>query len=184
MKTILMSALAIAILASPLIATPGHAEERTCKAEAVVRTGGTAETELLARKRARDAWRQKVEESLGDKYAAWYLAKSHDYSCFTEGGKNRCTASAVPCESAVVIQGPRKICNFYKIAATGEGSSNSFWAAHRARKKWSLRANMLVGDDFDTWVFANNREVECNKGSDGNHVCRAIATPCRVSVIN
>ena len=184
MKRFLLSALAAAGLALPVATSAIAAEERTCKSEAVVRTGGTANTELLARKRARDAWRQKVEETIGDKYAAWYLAKDHDYSCFKEGGADRCKVSAVPCESAVVIQGPRKICHFYKIAATGDESTSECWAAHRARKTWSLRANLLGGVDFDTWIFANNRESECSKQANGKYVCRVLATPCRVSVIN
>ncbi|MEM9030731.1 MAG: hypothetical protein AAGC70_20400 [Pseudomonadota bacterium] len=178
--TLAFAATLVTALQTPTFA----ADDRVCKSSKVTRTGGTAASELLARKRARDAWRQKVEEEYGKEYSAWYLAKNHDYSCFTQDGKNRCTAKATPCESAVVIQGPRKICNFYKINATGEASSSEFWAKHRARKKWSMRANMIVGDDFDTWVFANNRTVDCRDKSNGDTVCTAKATPCRLSLIN
>ncbi len=172
----------VAALAAP--AALAQDNGRTCLNEAVVRTGGTANTELLARKRARDAWRQKVEENNGKEFSAWYLAKGHDYSCFMQDGKHRCKVSATPCESPIVIQGPGKICNFYRIDATGEPSSSSYWAAHRARKKWSMRANMLVGDDFDTWIFGNNRKVDCKTNAEGLNVCTARAIPCRIRVIN
>jgi len=158
--------------------------KRECKGEQLVRTGGTAPNEYWARKRARDAWRQKAEERLGKKWSAWYLAKSHDYSCFKENGKDRCTARAVPCRSKIVFQGPRKICGFYVINGTGEASSIKEWAKHKARKKWSERARMIVGDDFDTWLLANNRQVECKDVGDGMDVCTAKATPCRFSAVN
>lgn len=175
---------AAGILAAAIMPASAADNGRKCLKEQVVRTGGTADTEIFARKRARDAWRQKVEEQHGKKYSAWYLAKGHEYSCFPQDGKTRCTAKATPCESAVVVQGPRKICNFYRIDATGEAATIQQWAMHKARAKWSTRANMLVGDDFDTWLLANNRKVECEKNSDGAYVCKAMATPCRFSVIN
>jgi hypothetical protein len=158
--------------------------ERECKSDQLVRTGGTADTEVWARKRARDAWRQMAEEKFGDKWSAWYMAKDHDYNCFTENGKNRCTAKAVPCRSTVVVQGPRKICGFYVISATGEAAEIEEWAKHKARAKWSERAGMLVGDDFDTWLLANNRSVTCKNAGNGKEICTAKATPCRFSIIN
>lgn len=181
-----ISAAAMALVA--LIATSPLAiaddNDRKCLSSQVVRTGGTSASELLARKRARDAWRQKVEEQYGTKYAAWYLARNHDYSCFEQDGKNRCTAKATPCESLVVIQGPRKICNFYKVSATGEPSSIEFWAKHKAKTVWSTRVNMLVGDEFDTFTFSNNKTFDCSKNNDDEYVCKVEATPCRVSLIN
>ena len=157
---------------------------RECKAKQLARTGGTAKTEYWARKRARDAWRQKAEESLGKKWSAWYLAKDHDYSCFKDNGMDRCTAKAAPCRSTIVVQGPRKICGFYMINATGEPAQLKEWAKHKARAKWSERARMLVGDNFDTWLLANNRSVECKDAGNDREVCTAKAKPCRFSIIN
>lgn len=179
--TIAMAAAAVAALATT---SSANENERKCKSEQVVRTGGTSESELLARKRARDAWRQKVEEQFGTKYSAWFLAKNHDYSCFQQDGKTRCTARAIPCESLIVVQGPRKICNFYNVTATGEPSSVEFWAKQKAKAVWSTRVNMIVGDDFDTFTFANNKTFDCSKNGGGDYVCRVEATPCRVSLIN
>ena len=162
-----------------------HADDgRECKSEEIVRTGGTANSEFWARKRSRDAWRQKVEEKFGKKWSAWYLAKDHDYDCFTENGKDRCKAKAVPCRSTIVVQGPRKVCGFYQINATGDAAKLEEWAKHNARKKWSERARMLVGDNFDTWLLANNRRVECKDAGENREVCTAMATPCRFSIIN
>jgi len=184
-KCMMFWSVALACLCSMVAAQTVAADtDRECKSEQLVRTGGTAPNEAWARKRARDAWRQKVEEKLGKKWSAWYVAKDHDYSCFKESGKDRCTAKAVPCRATVVLQGPRKICGFYIINATGEASNIEEWAKHKARKKWSDRARMLVGDDFDTWLLANNREVECKDVGDGKEVCTAKATPCRFSAIN
>ncbi len=157
---------------------------RECKSQQLVRTGGTAQTELWARKRARDAWRQKAEEKFGKKWSAWYLAKDHDYACFKENGKDRCTAKAIPCRSTIVVQGPRKICGFYMINATGAAAQIEEWAKHNARAKWSERARMLVGDDFDTWLLADNRSVECKDAGNGREICTAKAKPCRFSIIN
>lgn len=167
-----------------LVAGAATAADRECKSQQLVRTGGTASSELLARKRARDAWRQKAEETLGKNWSAWYVADKHEYDCYNQDGKTRCTARAVPCFSDVVIQGPRKICAFYKINGTGERASIEEWAKHKARAKWSERAGMIIGDDFDTWLLANNRTVECKDFDNGEHRCTAQATPCRFSVIN
>ncbi|MEO0810012.1 MAG: hypothetical protein AAFW82_05115 [Pseudomonadota bacterium] len=160
------------------------AEDRECKGDYITRTGGTADNEFWARKKARDAWRQKVEEKLDNNWSAWYLTKNREYSCFTEDGKHRCTAKAIPCRSKIVVQGPRKICDSYVIEGTGEAASIQEWAKHNARAKWSERAGMIVGDDFDTWLLANNRKVECKEIGDGKDVCTASATPCRYSIIN
>ncbi len=159
-------------------------EGRECKSSTIDRTGGTANTEFWARKRARDAWRQKAEEKLGKKWSAWYLAKDHDYNCFKEDGKDRCKATAIPCRSTVVVQGPRKICAFYKVNGTGEPAQIKEWAKHNARAKWSQRTRMIVGDKFDTWLLANNRKVDCKDAGDGAEVCTAKATPCRFSILN
>ncbi len=157
---------------------------RECKSEQIIRTGDGAQTEFWARKRARDAWRQKVEEQFGKKWSAWYVAKDHDYSCFNESGKDRCTAKATPCRSTIVVQGPRKVCGFYIISATGASAQLEEWAKHKARKLWSERARMLVGDDFDTWLLANNRRIDCKEVGSGREICTAKAKPCRFSIIN
>jgi hypothetical protein len=153
--------------------------QRACKGEQSIRTGGVAKTEFLARKRARDAWRQKVEETIGKEWSAWYLAKDHSYRCFYDIGNRRCTAKAVPCRSTVVIHGPRKICNFYQIDATGVSAQIEEWARHNARLAWAQRVRMLLGKDFDTWLLANNRRVECKNYNIGRRYCKATATPCR-----
>ena len=184
MTRLLISLFAAALAFSGLSATTASAADRECKAKQLVRTGGAAGTELLARKRARDAWRQKAEEKHGKNWSAWYVANDHEYDCFKQDGKTRCTARAVPCFSNVVIQGPRKICAFYKINGTGERASIKEWAKHKARAKWSERARMIIGDDFDTWLLGNNRKVECKDFDNGEHRCTAQATPCRFSVLN
>ena len=165
----------------------GRAESQDgvdCKDQHLIRTGGTASTEYWARKRARDAWRQKAEETIGKKWSAWYLAKDHAYSCSVENDKRRCTAKAIPCRSTVVLQGPRKICNLYQINATGVSAQMKAWAKHNARSAWSERVRMIIGDDFDTWLLANSRQVECKVMHPDRHYCKAKATPCRFILFN
>ena len=185
MRHLLMATVTVLVIAS---ATGlGHAESQDrveCKDEQLIRTGGAASTEYWARKRARDAWRQKAEETIGKKWSAWYLAKDHAYSCFYENDKRRCTAKAVPCRSTVVLQGPRKICNLYQIDATGVSAQMKQWAKHNARSAWAERVRMIVGDDFDTWLLANNRRVECKTMHIDRHYCKAMATPCRFVLFN
>jgi hypothetical protein len=162
----------------------GAQDQRECKSERLVRTGGAANTEYWARKRARDAWRQKAEETVGKKWSAWYLAKNHEYNCFGEKNKKLCVAKAVPCRSTVVLQGPRKICNFYQINATGLSAQIKEWAKHNARSAWAERVRMIIGDDFDTWLLANNRRVECKSMNIDRFYCKAMATPCRFVLFN
>ena len=185
MRCLLIAAAAVFVLAAATGQRPVLAQDqRECKGGQLVRTGGTAKTEYWARKRARDAWRQKAEETIGKKWSAWYLAKDHGYSCTYVNNKKRCTARAVPCRSTVVIQGPRKICNFYQINATGVSAQLKEWAKHNARSAWAQRVRMIVGDDFNTWLLANNRLVECKDLDKDRHFCKAMATPCRFVLFN
>jgi len=156
-----------------------------CKSEVVVRTGRSWKIKALARKAARDAWRQKVvnTKELGVKWSAWYNAEKADkpYTCFEENNKWRCTARAKPCKSLVVWHAPGRVCSPYQYNGTSEPQKYKLWAQHKARKVWVERVKMLVGDKFDTWLLSHSKNNECVKKKDG-WVCTAMAKPCRLSL--
>ena len=127
MFTKLMGLGAVAGMALMLGALPANAKKgegdisqtRECKAKEVSRTGGRARTKLFARKKARDAWRNKIRKREGRQWASWLYSKNPTYSCFRERGRNRCTVKATPCKLAVVLSGPGKVCSFYKDQCDG-----------------------------------------------------------------
>jgi hypothetical protein len=158
--------------------------ERECKSAEVSRTGGRAKTMFWARKSARDAWRNKVKAKYGNDWSGWYSAEETKYTCFKEEGRNRCTARGKPCKIKVVIQGPRKVCAFYKIAGTGKAAKLKAWAQHNARKIWAERVREFYGNEYDTWLLAKSRENNCKDNADGTHECTATAKPCHFKIIN
>ncbi len=161
------------------------APERECKDKVVSRTGGRARTRLFAKKKARDAWRQKVRRKLGREWSAWLFSKNPSYSCFREKGRNRCTVKATPCKLKVVVSGPGKVCSFYKISATGKPASLKAWAKHKARKAWAERVRGFYGPKMDTWLLSNSKETTCKNTKDGKkYVCTVTSQPCRFKVLN
>jgi len=158
--------------------------ERQCKAVEISRTGGRARTKLFARKKARDAWRQKVRKKLGKQWASWLFSKEASYNCFKENGRNRCTVKATPCKLAAVVSGPGKVCTFYKIAGTGKPAKLKEWAKHKARKVWAKRVREFYGSDMDTWLLSNSKETKCKDHENGTHTCTVTSQPCRFRILN
>ena len=183
-------------------------QTRECKTTEVSRTGGRARSKLFARKKARDAWRQKIRETEtrnarkksgikkptrsdrkqfkkdGKKWASWLFSKNPTYNCFRERSRNRCTVKATPCKLAVVLSGPGKVCSFYKISATGKKAQLKGWAKHLARKTWAERVRNFYGNKMDTWLISNSKETTCKDLKDGKHVCTVISQPCRIKILN
>jgi hypothetical protein len=159
-------------------------QDRECKTTEVSRTGGRARTVLFAKKKARDAWRQKVRKKQGREWASWLFSKDPTYNCFREKGRNRCTVKATPCKLKVVVSGPGKVCAFFKINGTGKASKLKEWAKHKARKVWAQRVKGFYGSKMDTWLLANSKETTCTDNKDGTHVCTVSAQPCRFRILN
>ncbi len=178
--------LAFSIVSAPAIAKKADAKklERECKTEAIVRTGGSARTMIFARKKARDAWRQKVLSKFGRNWTSWPHAKNPDYKCKkAEDGRNVCKISANPCKLSIVLHGPHKVCTFYKIQGTGTKARLKEWAKHKARKAWAKRVRDHYGDKFDTWLLSNNKETKCEDFDDGTHKCSVISQPCKFNLV-
>ena len=157
---------------------------RECKTQEISRTGGRARFKITARKKARDAWRQKVRKKFGKQWGAWLYSKNAAYTCFKEKGRNRCTVNAIPCKLAVVVSGPGKVCSFYKISGTGKPAKLKEWAKHKARKVWAARVRDFYGTKMDTWLSSNSRETKCTDHDDGTHTCTVTSQPCRWRVFN
>ncbi len=185
-----------ATLAMGLAVFPAHAQnsddtaktakapERECKTETIIRTGGSARTLIFARKKARDAWRQKVKRKFGRQWTAWPYAKNPEYSCRNVGkGRKRCRISATPCKLKVVLHGPHKVCSFYKIQGTGPESRLKEWAKHKARKVWAQRVRGFYGKKFDTWLLSNNKETNCKDTGNGSYKCSVVSQPCRFYLV-
>ncbi len=161
-----------------------NALERECKTIEVSRTGGRARSKLFARKKARDAWRQKVRKKYGKQWASWLFSKDASYNCFKEKGRNRCKALAKPCKLLAVLSGPGKVCTFYKISGTGTPSKLKEWAKHKARKAWAARVKEFYGPKMDTWLLSNSKETKCTDNKDGTHTCTVTSQPCRFRILN
>ncbi len=157
---------------------------RECKTEVVSRTGGRSRFKITARKKARDAWRQKVRKNLGKQWGSWLFSKNPDYSCFREKGRNRCTVKATPCKLGAVLSGPGKVCSFYKISGTGTKAKLKEWAKHKARKVWAERVRGFYGKKMDTWLLSNSKDTKCKDHADGTHVCTVTSQPCRFRILN
>ncbi len=164
--------------------TPAIADTRDCKTITVTRTGGEGGLLYSAKKRARDAWRQKVEENYGKEWSAWYVAKDNGYDCRkNEKGKEVCTAKGSPCKLPIVVKGPGKVCAFYRIEGTGEASKLKGWAQHNSRKVWAKHAKQHYGKKFDTWIISADRRNDCKQNSDGAYVCIAGSKPCQFKLV-
>ncbi|MCF6199032.1 MAG: hypothetical protein L3J67_06465 [Hyphomicrobiaceae bacterium] len=178
--------LAISMISVPAIAQKVEMKlpERECKSQNIVRSGGSARTMLFARKKARDAWRQKVKRKFGRQWTAWPHAKNPDYKCRKIAkGRKICKISAKPCKLTVVLHGPHKVCTFYKIQGTGTKARLKEWAKHKARKAWAKRVRSYYGNEFDTWLLSNNKETKCEDFDDGTHKCSVISQPCNFNLI-
>lgn len=183
---------AIAGLAFTLGALPAQAQkasaemgnQRECQTKEVSRTGGRARTMFFARKKARDAWRQKIRKRDGKKWSSWLFSKNPSYTCFREKGRKRCTVKATPCKLKVVVSGPGKVCAFFKINGTGKATKLKEWAKHKARKVWAARVQGFYGTKMDTWLLSNSKETICKDNADGTHVCTVSAQPCRFRILN
>ena len=183
MKKIIAALSGVMMMAGSIM-TPAMADTRECKTKTVTRTGGEGSILYLAKKRARDAWRQKVEENYGKEWSAWYVAKNLGYDCHdVSGGKKICKAKAKPCKLPIVIKGPGKVCAFYRIEGTGAPSKLQAWAKHNARKVWVEHAQEHYGKKFDTWMISADRKNECKKNGKGEYVCVAGSKPCQFKLV-
>ena len=158
--------------------------ERECKAKEVSRTGGRSRFKITARKKARDAWRQKIRKREGRQWASWLFSKDAAYSCFREKGRHRCTVKATPCKLTAVLSGPGKVCSFYKIAGTSKPTKLKEWAKHKARKVWAARVRDFYGTKMDTWLLSNSKDTKCTDHADGTHTCTVTSQPCRFRILN
>ncbi len=183
MKKIIAVFSGIMVLGSAFFA-PAIAGARECKTVTVTRTGGEGALLFTAKKHARDAWRQKVEENYGKEWSAWYVSKGLSYDCRDiKGGKKVCVAKAKPCKLPIVIKGPGKTCAFYRIEGTGKPSRLQAWAKHNSRKVWVEHVQQHYGKRFDTWLIANDRKNECKKNKKDEYVCIAGAKPCKFQLV-
>ncbi len=156
--------------------TPGQ-----CKPSEMTRTGGTAWTYWGARKKARDAWRQKAQEQYGYQWSSWTRSKGKKYSCWKVGNKKRCKAISRPCYTAlpVVTTAVAKKCKKYVIQATGPARRTLMAAKSAARRAWKRRVRSYYGPAWSLWLPSNNKDYKC-KTVDGKYVCRAGAIPCKL----
>jgi len=159
-------------------------QTRECKTQVVSRTGGRARTQIFARKKARDAWRQKVRKKDGRAWSSWLFSKAPTYTCFREKGLHRCTVKATPCKLNIVVSGPGKECAFFKINGTGKPAKIKEWAKHKARKVWAARVRGFYGSKMDTWLLSNSKETNCTDAKDGSHTCTVSSQPCRFRILN
>lgn len=52
----------------------------------------------IAKIKARKAWEAKMKSQFGISWAVWSIAYNKSIQCKKEGGKNKCTARAKPCQ--------------------------------------------------------------------------------------
>ena len=160
-----------------------------CAANEITRSGRPWRAKIVARKAARDSWRQKVSNTkkLGNNYSAWHNAKKSDnpYSCHRKRFKGRkkwvCKATATPCRSLIVWHLPGRICSPYQYNGSGKAHKWAFIAKNNARRVWKKRVKVIVGSKFDTWTFSHSKDMSCSE-KGGKTTCVAKAKPCRISL--
>jgi hypothetical protein len=78
-------------------AVPNAVEAAVCKSATVSALGNWSQTFVGARLSARLAWKRKVRVRYGTRYDTWWRAADKSYGCWSDGGRERCRATARPC---------------------------------------------------------------------------------------
>jgi hypothetical protein len=88
------AAIAALLLAA---AVPNPADAAVCKSATVSALGKWSQTFVGARLSARLAWKRKARALYGTRYDTWWRAADKSYGCWSDGGRERCRATARPC---------------------------------------------------------------------------------------
>jgi hypothetical protein len=78
-------------------AVPNAVEAAVCKSATVSALGNWSQTFVGARLSARLAWKRKARVRYGTRYDTWWRAADKSYGCWSDGGRERCRATARPC---------------------------------------------------------------------------------------
>lgn len=104
MKTNLLIALAVAVLATGTVFPIAQAEAKTCKTKQVTGVGESAGAvakfrERRALRRAKITYGIKVSKDFGTDFRKFSKGKNQKERCeLSEGGNTRCIVSAIPCD--------------------------------------------------------------------------------------
>ena len=91
--------LAMAVCMPLLISTSVPAEAKVCRKTEISRLGDWRQTWSGARYSAMWAWKRRVANRYGTRYWYWLQSRNRHFSCWSNKGRERCRAYAVPCRS-------------------------------------------------------------------------------------
>ncbi len=86
---------AIALAATPMLTTQAQAYACAPTHHSV---SSSKHVKGIAKISARKAWEAKMKNQFGITWAIWSIADGKSIQCKKEGGKNKCTARAKPCQ--------------------------------------------------------------------------------------
>lgn len=86
---------AMALAVSPMLTT--QAQAYAC-APTYHSVSAAKKVKGIAKIKARKAWEAKMKSQFGNTWAIWSIAYNKSIQCKKEGGKNKCTARAKPCQ--------------------------------------------------------------------------------------
>ena len=153
-----------------------QASAKVCKNYQMQATGGSAQTWLGARAKARIAWHNKVSSRLGRKWRFWMRSKDRKYDCISRNGRETCAVRARPCRLG--SGSPVSECKGNEVRRTGSRRYKLDDARRSARHAWGQRVEDLYGAEWAHWGEAENSRVNCWR-SGSRRQCRARGKPCR-----
>lgn len=70
-------------------------------------------------------------------------------------------------------------CKSEAVTATGAASATQLVAYPSSLLEWRNAVKAKYGAEFNSWRYADKRDIKCDKNKDGKWVCTRTALPCK-----